>query len=147
MTTDIMTIDNTDNGDAIQINGEFVSTLNMSDPAAKVKAYNALSDAISLNDVMGATLTIVDILTFPGVRKSRDGSADKPCVNVALIDADGSVYFSQSEGVYNSAMRMVSLWFDPTHPENGLNNGQGIKCVCKEQTLRNGNTIKKLSLI
>lgn len=136
-----------DNGEAVQITGDFVSTLNMNDPASKRKAYNALSDAISLNDVMGIEITIVDILTFPGMRKSRDGSPDKPCINVALIDVDGNVYFSQSEGIYNSAMRMVSLWYDPEHPDRGLNNGEGIKCVCKDQPLRNGNTIKKLSLV
>ena len=145
MGNDLATI--TENGDAIQITGDFVSTLDMNDPESKRKAYNALSDAISLNDVMGAELTIIDILTFPGMRKSRDGSPDKPCINVALIDIDGNVYFSQSEGIYNSAMRMVSLWFDPAKPGAGLNDGKGIKCVCKDQPLRNGNTIKKLSLV
>jgi hypothetical protein len=119
----------------------FVNTCDLETLDGKMRSANAINSAVSLNDHVGEVLRIVDVITMPGIRKGRNGQADTPCQNTYLIDADGTTYFSQSDGVKRSINTTLSIF-------KKCDVGKGyLPLVCKSDVLPNGNTIKTLVVV
>lgn len=118
----------------------FINTLDASTVEGKLTTANALNSAVSLNDYVETPLQIVDLIQTAGIRKARDkNQIDTPCTNTYLIGADGQAYFSQSEGVARSARNILAIFPD-------LNKPEGLKMVCSEMQLPNGNSIKQIAV-
>lgn len=115
--------------------GDFICTVNLESPEGIANVANALTAAVPLKDRMGEELNVVDIVTTAGVR----AVSKTPCKNVYLILDDGTALFSQSEGVAKAAEINATL-------RRG-NFGDGVKMVCKEIPLNNGNTMKTLVVV
>lgn len=122
-------------------NDNYRNTLDLATIEGKKATLNALNSAVSLNDFNDTPLTIVDIITTPGVRKSRNaGVADTPCQNTYLIDYEGKAYFTQSDGIARSVNGILAfLTADEIHT--------GIAMCVRSTKLPNGNTIKSLELL
>lgn len=122
-------------------NDNYRNTLDLATIEGKKATLNALNSAVSLNDFNDTPLTIVDIITTPGVRKSRNaGVADTPCQNTYLIDYEGKAYFTQSDGIARSVNGILAfLTADEIHT--------GIPMCVRSTKLTNGNTIKSLELL
>ena len=119
----------------------FINTCDLETLDGKMRSANAINSAVSLNDHVGEVLRIVDVITMPGVRKGRNGQADTPCQNTYLIDADGTTYFSQSDGVKRSINTTLSIF-------KKCDAGKGyLPLACKSDVLPNGNTIKTLVVV
>ena len=119
----------------------FINTCDLETLDGKMRSANAINGAVSLNDHVGEVLRIVDVITMPGVRKGRNGQADTPCQNTYLIDADGTTYFSQSDGVKRSINTTLSIF-------KKCDAGKGyLPLACKSDVLPNGNTIKTLVVV
>lgn len=116
----------------------YICTFDMEDDGEKLKAVAAYNDAEPLSGYVGEIIKLCDVLTAPGVRKSRiPGVDDMPCQNTYLVDIDGNAYFSQSDGVAKSVNMLVTAF--PTLDYNG----QGyIEVACVEKQLANGNSMK-----
>lgn len=107
---------------------------------AKKVAINAVNNAQSLSQHEGETLNVIGVMTMPGVRKSRQqGMPDSPCTNTYLVCADGSAYFSQSEGVRRSADSFMQM--------NLFSDGEVVPMKLVSTQMSNGNTFKTLELL
>ena len=126
-----------DNSDFAIPNG-YICTVDLTTLDGKLALANALNGAVSMKDMVDVTLRVVDIVTTQGVR-SRTGEA---CTNSYFICEDGTVYFSQSDGIARSLKVLVAIFTDPVTQEftNPVSLGVGIQI--REQTLVNGNTLK-----
>lgn len=122
-------------------NDNYRNTLDLATIEGKKVTLNALNSAVSLNDFNDTPLTIVDIITTPGERKSRNaGVADTPCQNTYLIDYEGKAYFTQSDGIARSVNAILAfLTAEEIHA--------GIAMCVRSTKLPNGNTIKSLELL
>lgn len=118
----------------------YICTVDLSTIEGKLELANALNGAVSMRDMVGATLRVVNIVTTQGVR-SRTG---EECVNSYLICDDGTVYFSQSDGIARSLKVIVAILTDPQTLEfmNPIEMGVGLQV--RETILGNGNTLKSL---
>lgn len=115
----------------------YICTVDISTIEGKLDVMNALNGSTSLSERMNEPLIVKNIVTTAGVR-SRTGEA---CTNTHLILDDGTTLFSQSDGVKRSAQTLVALFTDA----NGVCDfGDGVKVMCVEQPLKNGNTLKTL---
>lgn len=122
-------------------NDNYRNTLDLATIEGKKATLNALNSAVSLNDYNDTPLTIVDIITTPGVRKSRNaGIADTPCQNTYLIDYEGKAYFTQSDGIARSVNGILAF-LTPAEIHEGI-----AMCV-RSNKIANGNTIKSLELL
>lgn len=110
----------------------YICTVDRSTREGTLTVANALSDADSLAEMGDEHFTLVDVLTTPGVR-SRTGEV---CTNTYLIDSDGRVHMSQSDGIRRSAQQIVGLF-------NG-DFGDGIEVAVVTKSLKNGNSLKTL---
>lgn len=134
MSNEIMTTAN-------QTNDAYRNTLDLATIDGKKSTLNALNSAVSLNDYNDTPLNVVDVITTPGMRKSRvAGVEDTPCQNTYLIDSDGRAYFTQSDGIARS-INGILAFFTPDEIHAGI-----AMCVRASQ-LPNGNTIKSLELL
>ena len=132
-----------DNNNAIQNTADFdiprgyICTLDITTIEGKMQLATALNGATTMRDKVGEPLRVVNVVTAPGER-SRTG---EECINTYLFCEDGSVYFSQSEGVARSVKVLVALFTDG---ETGEFNpaSMGIGFEVREQELQNGNTLK-----
>lgn len=136
MTNEITTV----SAAAAETNERFRNTLDLATVEGKKATVNALNNAVSLNDYNDTPLTIVDIITSPGVRKGRNGQPDTPCQNTYLIDNEGRAYFTQSDGIARSANAILAM-FDVAEIH------AGIPTKVSSAKLANGNTIKSLELL
>ena len=118
----------------------YICTLDTSNIKGKMQLANALNGAVSAKDVSNTTLRVTDIVTIQGAR-ARTGEA---CTNTYLITEDGTVYFSQSDGIARSVKVLVALFTDPSTGRFTNPVEQGIGLMIKEQTLPNGNTLKTM---
>lgn len=125
---------------AADTNERFRNTLDLATVEGKKATVNALNNAVSLNDYNDTPLTIVDLITSPGVRKGRNGQADTPCQNTYIIDNEGRAYFTQSDGIARSANAILAM-FDVAEIH------AGIAMKVSSAKLANGNTIKSLELL
>lgn len=128
----------TNNGSDFEIPRGYICTLDVSTIQGKMQLATALNGAVSMKDKIGVALPVVNIVTTQGAR-ARTG---EECVNTYLVCEDGTVYFSQSDGIARSVKVLVALFTDPetgrfTNPVE-----QGVGFMIKEQILANGNTLK-----
>lgn len=134
----------TTNSNAIQNTNDFripngyICTFNIEDVQGKMKLANALNGAESMRDKVDQVLNVTDIVTTQGNR-ARTGEV---CTNSYLILEDGTVYFSQSDGIARSLKVIVALFTNPATGEFINPVSQGVGLQIKEQTLSNGNTLK-----
>lgn len=122
----------------------FINTLDVDTIEGRMTTINAYNNAVSLKDYVGEVLEIRDCITMPGVRKSRNVDLpDTRCQNTYLIAKDGTVYFSQSDGVAKSVNVIAAMF-----PDFGKSFEQGaLQLCCKEQQLANGNTLKSIVVV
>lgn len=118
----------------------FICTLDITTIDGKMQLATALNGAVTMRDQTGVVLPVVNVVTTQGVR-SRTG---EECVNTYLICEDGTVYFSQSDGVARSVKVLVALFTNPETHKFMNPVEQGIGFMVKEQTLQNGNTLKTI---
>lgn len=127
---------------AIATPNNYVNTVSMDTFAGKMAVANAVNSALSLNDIAnnGEVIEVTDIITTPGVRKSRDPRLpDVPCVNTYLIDTAGNAYMSQSDGIARSAEMLVALQI--------FDGRESVDMVVDARPLPNGNTVKSLKVV
>lgn len=115
--------------------------LNSSDNVKLVA--NAVNAADSLADTEGEDLPVIGVMCRPGIRRARSkNQADTPCTDTILMCADGSAYFSKSEGVRRAIDNFVALGlFDIADADNP------ITMKVEEIELQGGNTMKTLVLV
>lgn len=116
------------------------TTLQITDTETRKTIVNAMNNAESLSKHEGEVLDVIGLFTKPGIRRARDkNQQDMPCTNTTLVCADGTAYFSQSEGVRNAADNFIAadLFAD----------GEIITMKLVSSELPNGNTRKTLVLV
>lgn len=138
MSNELANVDNTAalaNTDAVELNipNGYICTVDRTTREGTIKIANALSDAASLAEIGDKHFNLVDVITTPGVR-TRTGEV---CTNTYLIDSDGNIYMTQSDGLKRSAQQIVGL-FNSDFGEDG------IEVAVIEKKLNNGNTLKTL---
>ena len=126
------------NGSDFEIPRGYICTLDITNIKGKMQLATALNGAVTMKDKTDAPLRVTDVVTTQGVR-SRSG---EECVNTYLICDDGTVYFSQSDGIARSVKVLVALFTDPQTQRFTNPVEQGIGFMVKEQNLPNGNTLK-----
>ena len=126
------------NGSDFEIPRGYICTLDITTIEGKMDLATALNGAVSMRDKIEEPLRVVNIVTTQGSR-ARTG---EECVNTYLICEDGTVYFSQSDGIARSVKVLVALFTDPTSNEFINPVSQGVGFMVKEQVLQNGNTLK-----
>lgn len=124
--------------------GNYINTVEL-DAVGKKTVANAINNAVSLADFEGVEIKVCNVLTMPGVRKSRQKDMpDTMCQNTYLVDVDGNAYFSQSDGVARSINGIMAIYTDfPRDTENG----EYAAMALVSKTLANGNTIKTIKLV
>lgn len=116
------------------------STIKAADAETRKLVVNAMNNAESLSDHEGETLNVIGVFTKPGVRRARDkNGVDTPCTNTTLVCADGSAYFSQSEGVRNATDNFMAAQL--------FEDGEVVPMKLVSSKLPNGNTRKTLVLV
>lgn len=116
------------------------SSIQASDKDTKKLVVNAMNNAESLSESEGETLEVVGVFTKPGIRRARDkNGVDMPCTNTTLVCADGTAYFSQSEGVRNAADNFMAAGL--------FDEGEIVPMKLVSSKLPNGNTRKTLVLV
>ena len=116
------------------------SSINPADAETRKLVVNAMNNAESLSDHEGETLNVIGVFTKPGVRRTRDKHGiDGPCTNTTIVCADGTAYFSQSEGVRNAVDNFMAA--DLFH------DGEVVPMKLVSSKMPNGNTRKTLVLI
>lgn len=116
------------------------SSIKPADAETRKLVVNAMNAAESLSNHEGETLNVIGVFTKPGVRRARDkNGVDTPCTNTTIVCADGSAYFSQSEGVRNAADNFMAAGL--------FADSEVVPMKLVSSTLPNGNTRKTLVLI
>ena len=138
MSNELANIENTNelaNTDSVELNipNGYICTVDRTTREGTIKVANALSDAASLAEIGSKHFNLVDVITTPGVR-TRTGEV---CTNTYLIDSEGNIYMTQSDGLKRSAQQIVGLF-------NGDFGEDGIEVAVIEKKLNNGNTLKTL---
>lgn len=138
MSNELANVENTNvlaNTDNVELNipDGYICTVDRTTREGTIKVANALSDAASLADIGDKHFNLVDVITTPGVR-SRTGEL---CTNTYLIDSEGNIYMTQSDGLKRSAQQIVGLF-------NGDFGVDGIEVSVIEKKLNNGNILKTL---
>ena len=138
MSTELANVENNtvlDNSVTVELNipNGYICTVDRTTREGTIKVANALSDAASLAEIGDKHFKLVDVITTPGVRV-RTGEV---CTNTYLIDSEGNIYMTQSDGLKRSAQQIVGLF-------NGDFGEDGIEVSVIEKKLNNGNTLKTL---
>lgn len=116
------------------------SSIQATDKEAKKLIVNAMNNAESLSDHEGETLEVIGVFAKPGIRRARDkNGVDMPCTNTTLVCADGTAYYSQSEGVRNAADSFMAAGL--------FDEGEIVPMKLVSGKLPNGNTRKTLVLV
>lgn len=110
--------------------------------AEKLALYNAISDPMALNDMVGKEIVVKDIYMQVIEMKDDDTGEITKGPAIVLITPEGEAYRCVSIGVYNDLTRIFNMLGDPTqweHPitfevKNKKINNQGwtmLKLVAK----------------
>lgn len=126
-TTEIVTND-------FNITDSYICTLDRTTDTGKVAIAKALNGSEPLKNHMDEVLHLAGVITTPGTRAQTGAE----CTNNYLVLEDGTVLFSQSDGVTRSLKVIVALWADDMH------DGKAIDVKCITQDLTNGNTLKTI---
>lgn len=81
----------------------------MTTRAGKVKLFNALNSAESLNDSKVSQLTLQGVIVQSGTRVDQVTGEVSPAKFTTFITEDGA-YFSQSDGIARSAENLVAAF-------------------------------------
>lgn len=124
-------------------NSVIFQTFAISTPADMAKIANAINSPDSMADIpAGVVMNVCDIICSHGVRKGRNGMPDTSCINTVLLLEDGTSLFTQSDGIARSIGTIASLF-----PDCGRSQGlKFLPMVVEEKQLRNGNTLKTITL-
>ena len=138
MSNELANVENTNelaNTDTVELNipNGYICTVDRTTREGIIKVANALSDASSLAEIGDKHFILMDVITTPGVR-TRTGEV---CTNTYLIDSEGNIYMTQSDGLKRSAQQIVGLF-------NGDFGEDGIEVAVIEKKLHTGNTLKTL---
>lgn len=125
---------NNDDNMAFNIPDGYICTLDASTQGGKLAIAKALNGSSPLKNEMDKPLELAGVITTPGTR----AVSNTPCTNNYMALADGTVLFSQSDGVTRSLKVIVALWGE------SMRNGEPVKVKCIAQTLNNGNTLKTI---
>lgn len=131
---------NLDNANGFEIPRGYICTVDLSTLDGKLELAKALNGAVSMKDKVNETLRVVNIVTTQGTR-SRTG---EECVNSYLICEDGTVYFSQSDGIARALKVLIAIFTDPISKEFTSPVDMGVGLQVTETTLGNGNTLKSI---
>lgn len=112
----------------------YVCTLDMTTDDGKKQVAQALNGSEPLKDKMNDVINLAGVITTPGTR----AVSGNECTNNYMVADDGTVYFSQSDGVTRSLKVIVALWGAQ------LTEGKTVPVKCIEQKLNNGNTLKTI---
>ena len=126
-TTEIITND-------FNITDGYICTLDRTTDTGKVAIAKALNGSEPLKDHMNKVLHLAGVITTPGTR-SQTGAE---CTNNYLVLDNGTVLFSQSDGVTRSLKVIAALWAADMH------DGKTVDVKCITQSLTNGNTLKTI---
>ena len=126
-TTEIVTND-------FNISEGFICTLDRTTDSGKVAIAKALNGSEPLKEHMNEVLHLAGVITTPGVRAQSGAN----CTNNYLVLDDGTVLFSQSDGVTRSLKVIAALWGGDLH------DGKTVDVKCISQNLTNGNTLKTI---
>lgn len=126
-TTEIVTND-------FNISEGFICTLDRTSTEGKVAIAKALNGSEPLKEHMNEVLHLAGVITTPGVRAQSGAN----CTNNYLVLDDGTVLFSQSDGVTRSLKVIAALWGGDLH------DGKTVDVKCISQNLTNGNTLKTI---
>lgn len=113
----------------------YICTMDNSTFEGKRAIVNARNSALSLNGRGAEPLTVIGAYIVPGVR-SQTG---QKCANVYLFAKDGNTYFSQSQGIYRSALDIYDMFPDFNAPD-------GITVAVKQTSLGGGRSTKSLEI-
>lgn len=116
-------------------NNRYICTMDNGTFEGKRAIVNARNTALSLSAIGSKPLVLIGVYTVRGVR-SRTG---QPCVNVYLFAKDGNTYFTQSKGIYRSALDIYDMFPDFNAPD-------GVPVMVKETSLGGGRSIKSLEI-
>ena len=141
MANEIVKNDQTQEIQAVSMVEGYINTFPIDTVEGKIATINAYNTAVSLKDYVGVVLHICDVITMPGIRKARSlDQVDTHCQNTYLIDVEGKVYCSQSDGVAKSINVIAAMM-----PDFGKNSELGyLPLACTETQLANGNTLKQI---
>jgi hypothetical protein len=107
--------------------------------SAAVVVENAMSDAESIRDHIGAVLEIENVLLHDVVIEGENGE-DVPAVRAVLIDSKGQGYAAVSNGVISSLQTLMALCGPgPWNPP--------LKVVPREVKTRKGYRTLRLKLV
>lgn len=112
----------------------YICTLDRTTDTGKVAIAKALNGSEPLKDHMDEVLHLAGVITTPGTR-SQTGAE---CTNNYLVLDNGTVLFSQSDGVTRSLKVIAALWAGDMH------DGKTVDVKCIIQSLTNGNTLKTI---
>lgn len=126
-TTEIITND-------FNITDGYICTLDRTTDTGKVAIAKALNGSEPLKEHMDEVLHLAGVITTPGVRAQSGAN----CTNNYLVLDDGTVLFSQSDGVTRSLKVIAALWGGDMH------DGKTVDFKCISQNLTNGNTLKTI---
>ena len=126
-TTEIVTND-------FNISEGFICTLDRTSTEGKVAIAKALNGSEPLKEHMNEVLHLAGVITTPGVRAQSGAN----CTNNYLVLDDGTVLFSQSDGVTRSLKVIAALWGGDLHDGKT----RDVKCISMD--LNNGNTLKTI---
>ena len=112
----------------------FICTLDRTSTEGKVAIAKALNGSEPLKDHMNEVLHLAGVITTPGGRAQSGAN----CTNNYLVLDDGTVLFSQSDGVTRSLKVIAALWAGDMH------DGKTVDVKCISQNLTNGNTLKTI---
>ena len=116
------------------ISERYICTLDRTSTEGKVAIAKALNGSEPLKDHMNEVLHLAGVITTPGVRAQSGAN----CTNNYLVLDDGTVLFSQSDGVTRSLKVISALWGGDLH------DGKTVDVKCISQNLTNGNTLKTI---
>lgn len=100
-------------------------------------AFNALNNAVSLDDMGEKKFKITGIIQRPGVRMGGDRrDVPQSCSDTTFVGEHGEGYFSKSDGIAKSAQLLV-MTFGESWPEP-------LTVHVQKTVLPNKNTLKTL---
>ena len=87
-----------------------INTLEVHSFEDRKNAFNALNNAVSLDDMGDTPISIVGIVQRPGIRVDRNTGDVVDCSDTTFIGDDGKGYFSKSGGIARSAQNLVATF-------------------------------------
>lgn len=116
------------------------STIDMNIPQNRIKLFNAHNSATSLKDIGETPFNIVGVMAEEGERSN----SKNPCQNTYIFTDDGTVLFSQSNGIAKTINELVAL-IDGKFAENTTNGY--VTARVKSSDIGGNRTYKNIELL